>query len=407
MTERTATRLAWAIALACAAMVVATLVFLYLDRTAIRSVGSGDVGDLVPTVTVGALGALVAFRRPANAIGWLLLGIAAFVGVSLLAGHVAMHALLAGVSSHGWPRWWAWLHNWVGNLSLGLLILLLLLFPSGKPLSKRWRWVTSVTVLVSVWFVAAVALDPAPVQLSPRLPRLGNPIGIKALAGFANSPAFLGIVVLLVMGVAALLLRLRRSRGEERQQLKWFAFAAALSVGLLVVAIPLSSVSEALSNAAFGAAFTFGFAVALPGAAALAILRYGLYEIDVIINRTLVYGALTALLAGVYVGGVFGLGAVARSVSGGKNNSLVVAVSTLAVAALFRPARRWVQAFIDRRFYRRKYDAARTLEAFSARLRQEVDLNALQGHLISVVHETMQPARVSLWLRAPTGTARP
>ncbi len=399
MTQRTATRLAWAVALACAGMVIATLVFLYLDRTSIRTAGWGDVGDLVPTVTVGVLGALVAFRRPANAIGWLLLGIAAFVGTSLLAGHVAMHALIAGVSPHGWPRWWAWLHNWVGNLSLGLLILLLLLFPNGKPLSRRWRWVVSATVLISVWFVAAVALDPTTVLLSPRLPRLGNPIGIKALAGFANSPAFLGIVVLLLLGVAALLLRLRRSRGEERQQLKWFAYAAALSVGLLVVAIPLSSVSQALSDAAFGAAFTFGFAIALPGAAALAILRYGLYEIDTVINRTLVYGALTALLAGVYVGGVFGLGAIARSVSGGSNSSLVVAVSTLAVAALFRPARRWVQAFIDRRFYRRKYDAIRTLEGFSSRLRQEVDLDALEGHLVSVVRDTMQPDQVSLWLR--------
>src|SRR5207244_4175248 len=289
MTSRRAARLAWGIAVLSYAMVAACLVLLWLDRATIGSVGAGPVGNLVPAATLGVLGALIASRRPANPIGWLMLFIAALVGISALAAFIAIRALLAGVSPHGWVRWAAWVQNWIGSPPLGALILIFLLFPNGKLLSRRWRWVARLSVLGSAWFVAGAVLDAAPVELSPHLPKVGNPVGVRSLAGFSNGPAFLLIVVLIVIAMASLLLRLRRSTGDERQQLKWFAYAAGVSVGLLILAIPATILSPALSNAMVTGAFSLGFAFLVPAAAALAILRYGLYEVDVVINKPLVY----------------------------------------------------------------------------------------------------------------------
>ena len=201
--------------------------------------------------------------------------------------------------------------------------------------------------------------------------------------------------VCMVATVAAVISRYRRAPADRRQQLKWFMYGAiGLAAGIAATFTPGRAwVSAALAYPGF-----LWFAACI----GVAILRYRLYDIDVIVNRTLVYGALTALLGGVYLGVVFGLGAAVRSIAGHGNNGLVVAASTLAVAALFSPARRGIQGFIDRRFYRRKYDAARTLQSFGARLRDDVDLDELSGHLVGVVHETMQPAEVNLWLRVPS-----
>jgi hypothetical protein len=196
--------------------------------------------------------------------------------------------------------------------------------------------------------------------------------------------------------VVSLILRLRRAAGEQRLQIKWVAYAALTSVFVLVPIFSLETPEPLIVVEALAV-------LAIPTSVGVAILRYRLYDIDRIINRTLVYGALTALLVGVYVGAAVGLGMLVRSVTGQENNSLVIAASTLAVAALFGPARRRIQAFIDRRFYRGKYDAGRTLEAFSARLREEVDLDSLTADLVGVVRETIQPSHVSLWLRSVEG----
>jgi hypothetical protein len=194
--------------------------------------------------------------------------------------------------------------------------------------------------------------------------------------------------------------RFRRALGDQRQQLKWLAFAAVLlAIGFLFTGFGNVFFKE-------GSLLDLGGIVAvplIPIAIAIAVLKYRLYDVDLVINRTLVYGLLTALLIGVYVFVAVSLGAAVRSVTRQENNSLVIAASTLAVAALFGPARRRIQGFIDRRFYRRKYDAARTLEAFSSRLRDQVDLEALAGELVGVVRETMQPAHISLWLRSIEG----
>jgi hypothetical protein len=227
-------------------------------------------------------------------------------------------------------------------------------------------------------------------------PQLTNPYGVDSpLIDALQGLSWLLLVIAIVGSVASLILRFRRARGEQRQQMKWLAFAGAVAGTFVIVFTVLYDVvGEAVANSAI----MLGV-LSLPLAAGSAILRYRLYDIDVVINRTLVYGALTATLAAVYLGFVLLLQLLLGGITG--DSSLAVAVSTLAVAALFRPARGRIQDVVDRRFYRRKYDAQRTLEAFSARLRDQVDLGTLNAELNSVVRDTLQPAHVSLWLRQP------
>ena len=394
MNRRTAGLLAWSIALLCFAMVAASLVLLFMDRAAIGSVGTGDVSALIPPVTIGALGALVASRRPENPIGWMLLGIATFVGISALTSYVAIHALLAGASPQGWPGWMAWVHNWISNLAIGLLILVFLLFPDGRPLSRRWRWVVWATIVISIGFAAGTVLDSTPVQLSAHLPSLGNPIGVQALAGFANSAAFLVMVLLLVIAVVGLFLRLRRSRGEERQQLKWFAYAAGVSVGALVVAIPLTAVSQALSNVVFSAGFNFGFAIALPGAAALAILRYGLYEIDVVINKTVVYGSLAVFITLVYVGLVVGVGTLV----GHRGSPLLSAIAAALIAVAFQPVRERSRRFANRVVYGKRATPYEVLSDFAERVAGAYSIEDVLPRTARMLVEGTGAARADVWL---------
>jgi divalent metal cation (Fe/Co/Zn/Cd) transporter len=225
----------------------------------------------------------------------------------------------------------------------------------------------------------------------------GNPLAIPALARVLVVPAVAGVVIVLVallVGAGSLVVRFRRARGVERQQLRWLAYAAALAAGLLLVALAAGVLAK---DEVVSASLALGVAL-LPLATGAAILRYRLYDLDRIVSRTLAYGLLTVLLGGGYAAVVLGLGQLF-----GRDSSLVVAVATLVVAAVFQPARRHVQALVDRRFNRRRYDAARTVAAFSARLRDEIDLDTLTGELLAVVEQTMQPTRVSLWLRPPAG----
>jgi len=394
MTLRSEPRLAWGTALFCIAMVVASLVLIFLDR------GGGDATPLIAATTFGALGALVASRRPTNAVGWLLLGISAIVGTSTLAQQLAMHALRAGASPRGWPRWPAWTSSWLGGSGLslvGMLILLLLLFPDGRPLSGRWRWTVWATVVISVGFAVGTALDPTPVQLAPHLPSLGNPLGVPAMAGFSNSPAFLLVVLLLVTAAASLFLRLRRSSGEERQQLKWFAYAVGVSVGAFVIAILLSSVSQALSNAASGVVFAFGFAIAVPGAAALAILRYGLYEIDVVINKTLVYFSLGAFITAVYVAIVVGIGA---AIGRGSNPNVGLSIlATAVVAVAFQPVRVRVQKLANRLVYGQRATPYEVLSEFSSRMAGTYATDDLLPRMARILGEGTGARQSAVWLR--------
>jgi hypothetical protein len=348
-----------------------------------------------------AVGALLVARRPENAMGWLFSAIGLLGVTGLLAGEYAQYAYVTRSVALPGAIVAAWYASWVSYPWFGLTVLFtLLLFPTGRLLSPRWRpiaWLAGILIAVAT---TVVALQPE-LPLQDEQHAIPNPIGIAGMISpVQGTPGAVNSVLLAVTTVAAflsLVMRFRRARGEERQQLKWFAYAGALVI-IFLVSGPLILPG--------GSALGTGLLIALlPVAAGIAILRYRLYDIDRLINRTLVYGLLTAILGGVYAATVLVLGQLFGGL-GEDPPSWAVAGATLAVAALFQPARRRIQAIVDRRFNRRKFDAAKTVEAFSARLRDEVDLDALTADLLVVVDQTIQPTKASLWLRPSAPDSR-
>jgi hypothetical protein len=345
------------------------------------------------------VGALIVAHRPGNAIGWLFSAIALLAFTGQLASEYATYAYATRPGSLPGATLAAWYGSWPWWLVLALtLVFTPLLFPTGRLLSPRWRpvaWLAGVTTAV---LTALTSLRTELGTVEDQV--VANPIGVAAVGNPEKSPIIPVLIVLLgVLATAAfasLVLRFRRSRGEERQQLKWFTYASAL--------LPLAGLDDFLpapvGDLLFGIPIVF-----LPVAAGIAILRHRLYDIDRLINRTLVYGSLTAILGLVYAGVVLILGQVFGGVTEDPP-SWAVAGATLAVAALFQPARRRIQEVVDRRFNRRKYDAAETIDTFGARLRDQVDLDTLSAELLAVVDQTMQPTRVVLWLRpSPPGSS--
>jgi hypothetical protein len=301
----------------------------------------------------------------------------------------------------------AWVSSWLLFIVIGLSVLSFLLFPTGRPPSRRWRWVTWLTVAFILVGAVSGAFSSGPVEgLGP----IRNPLGIEGFSNFSNSILLNMVATVLVVAAAlSVFVRLRRATGIERQQIKWFAYATAAAVmGLVLAEIIPDVIDVPLWFKRIGNAIFLLLIPTIPISMGIAILRYRLYDIDIIINRTLVYGTLTATLALVYFGVVTTTQALFRTLTGQERlPQLIVVTSTLLIAALFNPLRRRIQSFIDRRFYRRKYDARMTLESFSAKLRDETDLEALNNDLVGMVTETMQPAHVSLWLRpeaSPKGT---
>jgi hypothetical protein len=351
----------------------------------------------VPFATVGAF---VASRRPSNPICWLFIAFGAAAALRFTGSQYATYALLTHPGSLPAGDLIAsfTVHLW--HPGLGLLIFSFLLFPHGRLPSRRWRivaWVSAiscVTALISGMLEYEFLYEYAwPEDLSFVKPLFTGPVAEVAAKVFWYSSMV--ILAMLFTSGASLVLRLRRSVGEERQQLKWVVY----SVALLAFAVPSTILVIIIVRSLEDVRVLFAVLFPLiPISVGIAILKYRLYEIDVIINRTLVYGSLTALLAAVYFGGIVVLQRLFVVLTGEKSTLAVVA-STLGIAALFNPLRRRVQAFVDRRFYRRKYDARKALEAFSAKLRDETNLDALSDDLVGVVRETMQPAHVSLWLR--------
>jgi hypothetical protein len=383
----------------CALAVVLTLALgvlmalLALDSSYAESLAD-KAPDVLMAVTLTLVGVVVTLKRPENLVGWAM----SVPGVALLAGGVLetyAHLALLAKPEAGLPGGTvaAALSGGVWTALIAGLFVLLVVFPAGH-VPRRWRLVTGLVLLGlgTVWAIITTHSG----HFEPPLDAFENPLALTGETGSTAvvSPIVIGCVVCIVLAAANLILRFRRSRGEERQQFKWFAGAA----GLLLVSLPLQYFADASGPA--GILF-LAAVLALPVSVAIAILRYRLYEIDVIVRRTLVYGAVTAALAGLYFAIVLLLQQVFSSFTGGSD--LAVAGSTLAVAALFRPVRNRIQGLVDRRFYRRKYDTQHTLEAFSDRLREQVDLEALTIELERVVGDTMQPASVSLWLRTPGG----
>jgi hypothetical protein len=350
--------------------------------------------------SLAVVGAIVAARRPRNAVGWLLAVGALLWTLAVLSNAVYWHMAFGRPDAPAAADFVAWFGTWALFPAFVILLgLVPLLFPTGAPPGPRWRVVGWTAVVAGGVTAVSTALTPGPLEISD-YPWLDNPLGIGGLGlGTIAKGSVVVSGATVLAALTSLVVRYRRARGIERLQLRWVASAACL---LVLCTVGGSLASPWIGSGAGWVALLFGL-LAVAAGLAVALLRYRLYDIDVVINRTLVYGGLTATLAGGYLGGVLLLQLMLSGVT--QDSGLSVAASTLAVAALFRPARARIQEGVDRRFYRRKYDAQRTLESFSARLRDEVALDALSAELRAVIADTMQPAHVSLWLRAP-GDAR-
>lgn len=389
--------LAWGL---CTVAVISLVVGALVQEALGRSDEGGlveDIALMVGFASFPVIGALIASRFPSNALGWIFIGIGLAVGILVVTTEYSYLAFVKepagswpGATLSAWLDQWLWYPGLMAIPTFGLL-----LFPDGRPPSARWSWVAWASGILIVVVSAASAFQ-------TRLTGGGNGPGdwysIDNPVGFlpfedgekAMEPVFVLIFPLMILSLLSLVVRFRRSGAEQRQQLKLLLWASLI----FGVAITLGDTFD-LPEVIFPLTLWM-----IPGAIGVAILKYRLYDVDVIINRTLVYGALTGVLVLVYLGIVFVLQSLLTGVT--QDSDLAVAGSTLAVAALFGPARARIQSFIDQRFYRRKYDARRTLESFSARLRDSVDLESLSGELVGVVGETMQPAHASVWLRPAT-----
>jgi hypothetical protein len=395
----------WAAGLAWALWTLAMLglaVVPWMDSR-LRQAGRPDLAALVPGSIVGPLlamlsaatvGAVLASRRPRHPVGWLLLGCALSLTASGVISSYATYGLVARpgalpaaatVARYYIPA--------TGPAALSLLSLVLLLTPTGSLPSPRWRWWAVITAATPVALVLVVAV--APGRLDPQLLLASSPFSDRALGGVllvATRVALAVTTLTVVVAAGSLVGRFRRAHGVERQQLRWVALGAAL----MVLAGPVLLVAVALESPILADWTSAVWVMVLPVTVGAAILRYRLYDLDRIVSRTVAYGLLTLLLGGGYALVVLGLGELL-----GRESPLVVAAATLAVAALFQPARRRIQAVVDRRFNRRRHDATRIIEGFGARLRDQVDLDTLTAELLAVVDQTMQPTQVSLWLRPP------
>lgn len=359
---------------------------------------SAEFGPDRYMVAYAVAGTILAYRRPANPVGWFLIGLGLVEAARGLAGEYARHAL-TGPGDPG-AVWAAWFVGWSLTLLFpaGLLTFLLLLFPDGRPLTRRWWAVFWIAAGLAGATLVMIWLDPAPISVGG-LPRVPNPTGVRGLGHLLYGPLGEGIwvfsLVFLLLAVASVVLRYRRSAGEERLQLKWFAYAAAVSLGLMAPLIPVSR-SGAPWQLVYDVAIVAGLGLAVPAAIGVAVLKYRLYAIDRIISRTVSYVLVTGLVVGVYLGCVALLTRVLP-----VRGSVGIAVSVLAAAALFNPLRRRVQAAVDRRFDRARYDAERVVAQFSVQLRDQVDLDVLGDGLLGVVEDVLAPAHMSLWLREP------
>jgi hypothetical protein len=404
MSPRTSAWLAWSLS----AAFVLLSVPLYWSTS--PSAVLLSVPQIVAVLTLAALvlafssvGALIVARRPGNRIGWILCAAGLTIGATTLASGYAVFSL-AGPSRLPGTEWAAWIAYWIWVPGVGPAMTFgLLLFPDGRLPSRRWRVVGWLSMVALATLAFGSAFTPGPLS---DYPEVNNPLGLAPLEGSVLEDGGVGWVLLpasVVISAVSIAVRYRRATGEQRQQIKWFVFAGVLiAVGWAASLVAQDATSDSggllvVVSLLLGITSLLG----IPVAVGIAILRHRLYDIDLIINRTLVYGALTAMLALVYLGGVVLLQQAFRALTGHESQLAVVA-STLTIAALFNPLRRRIQSFIDRRFYRRKYDAAKTLEAFSARLREEPDLDRLGKDLGDVVTETLQPEHVSLLLRPDT-----
>jgi hypothetical protein len=389
--------LAWLGLLVCAVGAGASYVLFAASGT----VGLSFFATILSFLAFPAIGALIVSRRPKNTVGWIFCAIGLGTGATAFSAGYVQHALATGADAQLATGLLDAVGNgmWVVNLGLGSL--LLYLFPDGRLPSRRWRPFFWLDVAALVVTSLSDLLRPGPLEQVGERQLVANPLGIAAATPLLDAGDVIGHVLLVPLVLAAivsLIVRYRHAHDAQRRQIKWFVYGAALMALLIAVTASIFPEQSVGSSLGFGVAF-----VMLPLGAGIGVLRYRLYDIDVIINRTLVYGSLTALLAALYFASVIGMQQLVRLVSGtqAENNPLVIVLSTLLIAALFTPLRRRLQGGIDRRFFRAKYDAAKTLEQFAASLRSEIELTELRKHLMEAADVTMRPAHVSLWLAQP------
>jgi hypothetical protein len=410
MSHRAAAWLAWSLWALCVALFASTVMFL-LETPSIRSKDEFEAPEALTVLlramalTYPTVGAFIAWRRPGNPIGWILCGTGLLTGVRAFAVAYAQYGAYGVAGRPGTlpgVEYMVWVASWIGMPGVLLAAtLLLVVFPDGKLLDRAWWAVIWMAVGGAALSALLFASDPTgwPTSASLGSVYTENPFAVsksvhKDVVAPLGSLGFVLLLVSLLCGGVALLIRVDKGSKVERQQIKWLAlFAALMAVGFGF--LNAGSWVWFVGIAAFNC---------FPIGVGIAVMRYRLLDIDVVINRTLVYGSLTAILALVYFGGVTSTQALLRTLTDQERlPQLVIVASTLVIAALFTPLRRRIQSLIDRRFYRRKYDAVKTLESFSARLRDEIDLNTLNDELVGVVRETVQPAHASLWLRPPMG----
>jgi hypothetical protein len=400
MSTRRSTWLAWSLCTLALALTTLGLLLLALTAVAPVPLGWGFRGQtIVFPLVFTPIGTLLAVRRPANPIGWIFCAIGLVGGFMVFAQEYAVYGIIANPGSLPLAELMAWILNWIWipTFAFGMTFLLLL-FPDGRLLSPRWRLVVWLAIFTTAVSTVARMFIPGPLE---NFLAVTNPLGMVAMgdslqAGFAGGQLLATVCVFLA--ALSLILRFRRAQGTARQQIKWVAYAAAL----VPVAFLLSETLSAYTR--LGAVALSLSISSIPIAVAVAILRSNLYDIDIIINRTLVYSALTLTLGGVYVGCILVSRALLTPLTG--SSEVAIVASTLAIAVLFAPLRRRIQNLIDKRFYRRKYDAAKVLAAFGTTARDETELERLTAEMLRVVDETMQPEFVGLWLRDTQASSR-
>jgi hypothetical protein len=397
MSRRTAAWLAWSLWALSLALTALSLLLLVLNLSRpdvpVYSFWAENVLFSIGYSTVGAV--IVPRMSAENPIGWLFCAIGLLWAVLHFIGEYAIYTLLAAPGSLPAGELASWVYSWLWVPGLGFLVFLCLLFPNGRLPSTRWRWFARLSVLLTLVGAVLAAFSPGPIVLG--LPAIRNPLGIDGLPS-AYKPVQVLMLLLIAVAVVSLVMRQLYARGVERQQTKWFTYTTAVAASGAIFQYIISEPLELVWLGGVAYILVLIGLVGIPISMGIAITRYRLYDIDLLMNRTLVYGSLTAMLVALYFGGIVVLQTLIVALTG-QQSTLAVVASTLAIAALFVPLRRRVQGFVDRRFYRRKYDARKTLEAFSAKLRDETDLEALNSELVGVVRETMQPAHVSMWLR--------
>jgi signal transduction histidine kinase len=403
ISDRAAVRLAWAIGAFCGVSLLISLVLVALDWRVIKSPDDALLSSFLSAAVIAPLGVLIVSRRPRHAIGWLLLMVAFVQATGLVTTFLAIRVLLSGTAASGWVEWPAWVGGWTQFFSLCALIVVALLFPDGRLPSRRWRWAGSAVVI----YLAAVQLGTmfsgGTTQLAPGLPSVPLPVDFAPLAGFSgngNTPLdalWLGMPVVICTAAAALIVRLRRARGLERQQLKWFVYVTGLIAFAVVLSFPLGNVRPAWIATVIGDASLYGFLVLVPGTIGVAIIGYGLYDIDVIISRALVYGSLAVFITAVYVGIAVGIGTLVGS--GGKPNLALSILATAIVAIGFQPVRERVQKIANRLVYGERATPYEVLSEFSGRVAETYAADEVLPRMARVLQEGTGAESATVWLR--------